>query len=219
MIIEQFQYGPERTNSYLIVSEGHAILVDVPSEEIIDELNKINSVLDYIILTHEHVDHLWGLNSVREHFSCKVIGQKFCSSNIQDCRKNQARHYHVYYAMKYKEKNLETFDPLYCCDPVDIEFDESLILKWQGNELIIIHTPGHSEGSVLLVVNEDIVFSGDTILKEQDTFTGFVNGSENDYQKYTKTIIERISDYRRIYPGHGDPFDFYEWKNGGSRNE
>ena len=121
--------------------------------------------------------------------------------------------------MKYKEKNTEIFDPLYCCDPVDIEFDEKLSLQWQGNELQIIHAPGHSEGSVLIALNDSIVFSGDTILKEQETFTGFTNGSEKEYQKYTKPIIEKIRDNKRIYPGHGDPFDFKEWKNGGSRNE
>lgn len=219
MIIKQYQYGPEKTNSYLIISDRHAILVDAPSEEIIYEVEKLNVALDYVILTHEHADHLWGLNAIREKFRCKVIGQKICSKYIQDCRNNKARYYHVYYAMKYKENNTGIFDPLYCCEPVDIEFDETLNLLWQGNELQIIHAPGHSEGSVLIVLNDSDIFSGDTILKEQQTFTGFTNGSEEEYQKYTKPIIEKINDNKRIYPGHGTYFKFIEWKNGGIKNE
>lgn len=210
MIIKQYQYGPEKTNAYLIVSKGHAILVDAPSEEVIDELTRINVVLDYVILTHEHADHIWGLNAVRDQFNCKVISQRICNRYIQDSRNNKARHYHVYYAIKYKEKNTKLFDPLYRCDPVDIEFDEKLDFRWQGNELKLVHTPGHSAGSVLIELNDSIVFSGDTILEKQDTFTGFENGSDEAYLKYTKPIVEKIRDNKRIYPGHGNPFEFKE---------
>ena len=53
------------------------------------------------------------------------------------------------------------------------------------------------------------------------TFCRFADssGSEEEYQKYTKPIIEKINDNKRIYPGHGTYFKFIEWKNGGIKNE
>lgn len=215
MKIRQYQYGPEKTNSYLIMEDGHGILIDVPSDKIIGEIDKSGINLDYIILTHEHADHLWGLNAVREHYASVVIGQKKCSEYIQDCRKNEARYYHVYYAMKYKDKNIGIFDPFYHCGAADIVFEEEYFLQWRDNSIHIFHTLGHSEGSVMIDVNGNCIFSGDTILKDQGTFTGFDNGSEEEFQKFTKDFIDKINVNMRIYPGHGDSFKFKEWKNGG----
>lgn len=219
MIIKQFQYGPEKTNSYLIIEAGHSILVDVPSDKIIAEIEGLGVTLDYIILTHEHADHLWGLNRVRVYFACSVIGQAMCSRHIQDSKNNNAKYYHVYYAIKYKKQNSGLFDPTYRCDPVEIEFKDDYRLGWMGNELHLIHTPGHSEGSTIIKLNDSCIFSGDTILKGQETYVELTNGSEKDYKKYTEPIIKEINPEIRIYPGHGDPFQFKEWKIGGQGHE
>ena len=63
--ILQLSYGVERANTYVIEEDGHAILIDACSKDAAKELKKRNLSPDYLVLTHEHCDHLWGLNAIR----------------------------------------------------------------------------------------------------------------------------------------------------------
>ena len=59
--ILQLSYGVEQANTYVLVSGNHAIVVDVCSKGVEEELKSRELMPDYVILTHEHVDHIKSL--------------------------------------------------------------------------------------------------------------------------------------------------------------
>ena len=63
--IIRLSYGVEKANTYIIEDNCHAVLIDASSERVIDELRIRNIVPDYMFLTHEHCDHIWGVKQVR----------------------------------------------------------------------------------------------------------------------------------------------------------
>lgn len=213
--IIRLSYGMEQANSYLLISGNHTVIVDVPSKCISDELIKRRLKPDYILLTHEHVDHLWGLNLLRERFQdVKVIAQEQCSKAIVSPLKNEAAQYHIYAVLRFGEeyKNAEAENRKYYCAPADIVFDDMYELPWRGYSFRLIHTPGHSPGSSLIFIN-DKVFSGDTMLNE-DTFLNFSGGDKMKFFMITIPIISTIDSDMKIFPGHGKPFLKKEWNEG-----
>ena len=210
--IAQLSYGIEQANSYLLISDNRTIVVDVPSQYVLDELLQRELIPDYVILTHEHADHLWGLNSLRETFlEVKVIAQEQCSEAIVSPLKNQAVQYHIYAALRFGMNyiNPEAENKKYHCKPADIVFHKEYEFQWCGYRFKMLHTPGHSPGSSLLFM-DDLVFSGDTMLNE-NTFLRFDGGDEENFSRITFPILCAMDSDTKIFPGHGRPFMKREW--------
>ncbi len=152
--IYQFSYGREKADSYLIIRSGRAVLVDAASPELAERIRASGLALDLILLTHEHCDHLWGLNAVRAAFpAARTICARACSEAMGDPARNQARRYHIYMALRYGSACQEKgeadgkWDPELRCQPADQVFETRTALSWQGLALNLIPAPGHSPGS------------------------------------------------------------------------
>lgn len=211
--ILQLSCGMEQANTYVLGSNGHAIIIDACSKRIVDELYARNIDPDYVILTHEHADHIWGLNCLRENFpKIKVIAHGECSKSITNSNMNKAAHYKVYATLRFGEAyhNSEAENRKYYCKQADIMFADSYEFQYQEYRLRVVHTPGHSPGSCMIFLGESIVFSGDTMLNE-DTFLKFEGGNEDDYFKITLPLLKNIEKKVKIFPGHGKPFLRKDW--------
>ena len=212
--IIQFSYGIEQANTYLIIEDKHAVVIDTCSASVAAEITNRRLIPDYIFLTHEHVDHLWGLNAVRNMFPyVEVISQKECSVAIQNPKTNKASQYRIYAALRYGKdyRNTEAENRTYTCRPADVEFTDSYELLWRGHRILVLHTPGHSPGSCMIFLDDIIAFSGDTILNEE-IFLKFDGGDEKQFSIITVPIINGIRDDTLILPGHGKLFVKRDWK-------
>lgn len=215
--ILQLSYGVERANTYVIEEDGHAILIDACSKDAAKELKRRNLSLDYILLTHEHCDHLWGLNAIRSAFpNVQVVAQEYCNEAIGDPKRNKAKQYHIYATLRFGEnyQNEEARNRTYSCAPAEIVFKDKLKLMWNGYEITFRHTPGHSPGSMLIHIDDVGIFSGDSILQEE-TFLKFDGGDEAAFNSITLPIIIRIPDETVVFPGHGEVFQMKEWRSNG----
>lgn len=213
-VILQLSYGFEQANTYVLVSDSHVIVVDVCSKGVAEELKSRELTPDYVILTHEHVDHLWGLNALREQFpDAKVIAQERCSDAIGSPKKNKAAQYRIYATLRFGEsyQNDEAKNRQYCCAPAEITFSNSYEFEWRGHLFRLVHTPGHSPGSCIIFMDEDMAFTGDTLLNE-DTFLKFDGGDEKLFSTVTVPIINSIKDEMKLFPGHGESFLKKDWK-------
>lgn len=211
--IIQLSYGVEQANTYVLVYRKYALVIDVCSESVIEVMKSRNLTPDYVILTHEHVDHLWGLNALRKQFpDVKIITQESCSNAIGNPKLNKATQYRIYATLRFGEnyQNEEAKNRKYCCSPADITFPESYDFEWKGHHFRLIHTPGHSPGSCLIFLDEGMVFSGDTILNEV-TFLRFDGGDETLFSTITVPIIRAIRPDVQIFPGHGKSFLKKDW--------
>lgn len=71
--------------------------------------------------------------------------------------------------------------------------------------LEILHTPGHTRGSIC-ILGQDFIFSGDTVFEDGVGRTDLPGGSEKDLKKSLKKLQKIIKPETKIYPGHGNWF-------------
>jgi glyoxylase-like metal-dependent hydrolase (beta-lactamase superfamily II) len=167
------------SNMYLVLENKHVFVVDpficIDAQTLI---SKYSNQVDFIILTHEHYDHISGTNWLKELYLCDIICSKECGKRILDPKKNFSSHFDILIDM-YKEGqcNYSIGEiPKYRCEANKL-FEVSLFAEWQGHNLSLFEAPGHSAGSIILEVDKKILFVGDTLLKDYPTLTRFPGGS------------------------------------------
>ena len=111
------------SNCYLMEEEGHVLIIDPNRKEKITEIIKEHQwIIDYVILTHEHCDHMQGLNDLRENYKFPVIAQEKCSKNLGNRVKNMSAMMETYLYFKNGEKEIISYAP-FVCEPAEITFD------------------------------------------------------------------------------------------------
>lgn len=207
MEIKCYRFTKEETNAYLMMQDGHGILVDPCSPRLSEIIGGIGITLDYVCLTHEHCDHLWGLNQIREIFGCPLIASEQASKAIQNPKTNRAKEHHIYMTLRFgADYARESGAPDYCCRKAEIEFTEDYRLEWRGNAIRFHRSPGHSEGSILIIPDGKILITGDTLLKGEKTFTRFEGGNAKMLEGITLPYICSFPRDTRVLPGHGEDF-------------
>ena len=214
MHIETLKFTIEDNRAYIIEEAGHAILVDAPSEDLVDIIHERGCILDYIFITHEHCDHLWGLNKLRSELHPLVIASKAASEAIGNSRTNRASVHHIYITMRFGAKASKncTPDPKMVCERADIEFSEHMMVDWMGHQICLFLSPGHSVGSVMILIDNEYLFSGDTMLKGQPVYTMFESGDMKEYRSRTLPLLRSFPGKLRVYPGHGEGFLLKDYK-------
>ena len=93
----------------------------------------------------------------------------------------------------------------YTVDHVDRALDEGDIVTWGGDSLTVLHTPGHTPGSIcLLCEDQKVLFSGDMLFQGAIGSTAFVLGNDADMVRSCARLTE-LDPALRVYPGHGGP--------------
>lgn len=205
----RFINNPVPSNAYLLIDETgtYCIAIDPGSKEQGDMRDFIIShglSLDYIILTHEHFDHCWGVNSLLEAFNAKVVATRLCAEWIGT-------------PMNYFNKLYFDSDEMFSIDKVDIcAEDIGWTVKWCGVDIKLIDAKGHTNRG-LCVNTGDALFSGDTLIYNTKPFLKKKYGaSVEDLKKTIDKIYSTLDADTIVYPGHGDTFrlaymkDFYE---------
>ena len=196
--VERFINELMSSNCYLVVDEAsnHCICIDPASEKSLREIEHIENnglTLDYIILTHEHTDHTWGCNALVERFDAKVVCSEICKQNL-------AKEFQAYFLLYYDNPDYH-----YTVCKVDMTTEElGGQLAWDGHIVEFVYTPGHSMGSICIVI-DNILFTGDTIMQSKP----YINKRNGSREKYTESVSKIIKVFPRntiIYPGHGKPF-------------
>lgn len=202
--IERFVNELMISNCYVLYDDDtkRSLVIDPGSEKSIREIEFIEShklILDYIIITHEHTDHNWGVNAlVARYPEAKVVCSEACKKNL----KKEVRAYFLFY---YNNQD-------YHYRVSDIDFtteDLDWSLEWTGNKIKFIPAPGHSMGSICIEIN-GILFTGDAILQSKPHINKR-NGSEELFYETAGRLRNSFPSDELIYPGHGDAFPLYEY--------
>lgn len=190
IIFETLTVGSLAVNCYIIGSkkDNKAIVIDAGGdhEEILNTLKKHNLTLQFIINTHAHFDHVGGVRPLQD-----LTGAKFLL------------HQEDIVLLKYLNNQTEAFGlpsiPIPKVDIPLVDNEEVLI----GDEVIrVIHTPGHSPGSVCFLINH-AVFAGDTLFAGSIGRTDLYGGSYDKIINSIKTRLFTLDDHVIVYPGHG----------------
>ncbi len=203
--VQKFVNELMNSNCYVVYDEDtkRCLVIDPASEKSLKEIELIEKKrlqLDFIILTHEHTDHNWGVNALREHFSeAKLVCSKICNKHV---KKTNRAYFLLYFDNPEYRYEIDTADILVDCQ------NENLF--WNGLDIKFVLTPGHSYGSMCIDV-DGLLFTGDTIMP----FKPYFNGRDSNVENFKESINDILSRYKEntiIYPGHGDTLDLKKWK-------
>lgn len=200
--IERFINELMSSNCFVVWDdETHrCVIIDPASEKALRELSFIEShslVLDYILLTHEHTDHTWGVNALLDaHNNTKVVCSEKCKLGLPEAGTSYFRFYYDDPNYSYIVKRVDLVAE-------DIDYE----LNWNGTTFQFYLTPGHSFGSMCIRLNE-MLFSGDTIMQSKP-FINKRNGSLELYKQSINDIIKVLPKDLFVYPGHGDTFPLF----------
>ena len=199
MTIETYDSGLLHSNMYVITENEHAIVID----PCLNTEPGNNRVIDWIILTHEHYDHISGVNAWKTKTGGTVLCSRMCADNLGDTRKTLTRIFPVFCQLQtwFQLDEIPQTDTDYRCE-ADQTFESETGILWEGHTIKLFETPGHSPGSVIILLDNQYLFSGDTLFEDRPVELRFPGGSIQQWTERSEQIITRLPDGLRVYPGH-----------------
>jgi glyoxylase-like metal-dependent hydrolase (beta-lactamase superfamily II) len=192
-LAETIPVGPLACNCSIVADEetGLAIVIDAGDEsaKILAGLRRAGAEAVFLLHTHAHFDHIAGTRGVKESSGAQ-IGLHPADLFLYEALVEQGRMFDCAFE-----------DPL----PVDLEIEDGQVLEFGTSRVRVLHTPGHTPGSVsfLLEGQESILFSGDTLFRDSIGRTDLWGGSFAAIEKSIRSRLYALPEDLRVIPGHG----------------
>jgi glyoxylase-like metal-dependent hydrolase (beta-lactamase superfamily II) len=186
------------TNCWIIASAAgsECIIVDPGMPDISAEVEMIVSEERLkpvaALLTHGHLDHTFSIKPLADGYGIPTYIHSEDRRYIADPSG-------IHGAQFIAELNGATFS-----EPATVEnLKDGAIIDLLGMQIRAIHSPGHTRGSLMFMLNEEILLSGDVLFAGSVGRTDLPTGSSSDMQKTLKNKVLTLSDDIRVLPGHG----------------
>lgn len=177
------------SNCYLVLDDDKKILIDAGCDEritsVLRRLGVSPETVDIVISTHCHYDHI----QCNELFT----EAKICMHSA-DARQVEEMNDSVTLAGMAKMEILPK---------VDHHLKDGEVIETRHGSLTIIHTPGHTAGSISVLTHNGILFSGDTVFADAVGRFDFPTGDRETLQKSLRLLA--IKKFHHLFPGHGGP--------------
>jgi len=194
-MMESMTVGILATNCYLLLCDDtrESLIIDPgfsieEANTVLERIRRSRAKVKYIVNTHGHFDHISGNGLLKDTLKAEILIHKDDACMLTDPSRNLSYMLGLTVLSPRPDRLLE--------DGEKIEVGEL--------QLIVMHTPGHTEGSISLFCKEEnAVFTGDTL------FAGSVGRTDlpgASLQKLLKSLNERLlklPDETIVYPGHG----------------
>lgn len=186
-----------KVNSYLVTlkQSRRSFLIDPGGNKkhLLSVLLGLEASVEFVLLTHGHFDHMSSAAPLCEEFTVPCVVH---SGDAKLLRQSP------FYAFRFDGSRVSvpgTIIPLNSPDIQDL----------LASEIRVIHTPGHTPGSVCYSVGS-FVFTGDTLLREAVGRTDQPGGNRDDLILSINELLENVPDDGIILPGHGKPWNVVE---------
>lgn len=198
MEIKRFEFNLFGENTYLIwdkasleaavIDPGMADSVDIRT--FIDTVEENSLSLKFILLTHVHIDHTFGIEAIKELSPLLPVLANKGDTGLAMTRMQQAQMFHL----PYKLTPLE----------IDRFVDDQTILYLGNEEIRVIGTPGHSPGGVCYYIpSSGVLFSGDTLFAGSVGRTDLPGGNGRQLISSIQGKLMNLPDDTIVLPGHG----------------
>jgi len=192
MLLRIVPVGNLRTNCYIAIDDDTrgALVIDPGgnAERILRTLERTAARVECIVLTHSHYDHVLAAGEVRAHTGAPL-----------------AIHAAEAACLAMPPGLLPDLAPE--CLPAlsaDLLLTDNAVIAFGGLRAIVLHTPGHSPGSVSLwVPSEGVVFGGDLLFREGIGRTDLEGCSQVDLERSVRTRLFTLPPETVVCPGHG----------------
>ena len=181
--------GEFQENCYVVYDDisKKAIIIDPGQDgkKVIDKIEKLKLKPELLINTHGHFDHTFSDDIIRQKYNIPLAIHKGDTEMLSDANKN--------FSTMIGAPTI--------INEAEIIFDKEETKETSFCKYSVIHTPGHSKGSVCIII-DNILFAGDTVFKNSIGRTDLYGGNYNELilslQKIKKLPQDTI-----ICPGHG----------------
>ncbi len=192
MILESFPVGPLRCNCTILGDETtHEAMVIDPGDDIPDilaRLRKHGLTLRQIVVTHAHIDHVGGATLLRKATGAPVY------LNQQDLGLLQMME------MQAGWLGIPTPDVA----PPDVSAEDGLTVGLATLPAQVLHTPGHTPGSIcLLFAEQNLLFAGDTLFAGSIGRTDLPGGDGRSILRSLHDRLLVLPESTRVIAGHG----------------
>ena len=198
MFIASFPAPMYATNCWIIAGKPgqECIIVDPGMPDISHEItaiieeNRLKPVA--ALITHGHLDHTYSVKPLADGYA---IASYIHSEDREYLLKPQGAHGAEFIA---------TLDAMSFEEPKDTRnLRHGDLLEILDMKITAIHSPGHTKGSTMFSINDELLVSGDVLFAGSIGRTDLPSGSAEAMVKTLKTRVLPLSDHLRVLPGHG----------------
>lgn len=189
--ISRLSLGPLGTNCYIVSQNDQALLFDpgAEPEKLIQLLEKDSLSPQAILLTHTHFDHIGAVDRLRNYFKIDVYTHEEEAGWLEDPQLNGSH--------RFIGEEISTPKPEKILKPSNMRIEEF--------NFEVIHTPGHSPGSVSFVFHEHrFMISGDVLFRQGIGRTDLPGGDAGVLQQSLQKKLYQLDDRFTVLPGHGE---------------
>ena len=195
--VKSFAFNPFSENTYVVFNdEKNAFVID-PGNFSDAETKMLTKFIDdnglkilNILLTHAHIDHVMGLQTVYDHYKVPVLLHEL-EKEMLDRNPMDANRFGFFFKPFVGE----------------IQYvKENETVKLDEDELKVLHVPGHSPGSVAFYSEaEKLMISGDVLFEGSIGRTDLYKGNHEQLIESIRTKLFVLDNETKVYNGHGNP--------------
>ena len=191
LIIESVVVGSVGTNCYIVHKKDseHCFVVDPgdSGDKIANYIRDQKMILDHILLTHGHFDHIQGVRDLKNAIRGEICALDVEKELLADARMNVS-------AMTGRPEEMEA----------DRWLHDGQQFESAGITMKVIHTPGHTKGSCCYFLEEQkVLFSGDTLFMESVGRADLPTGNEKELMQSVREKVLTLPGETKVFSGHG----------------
>lgn len=199
MLVRSFVAPMFATNCWIIAAEagGECIIVDPGMTDISADVEMIVAEEGFkpvaALLTHGHLDHTFSVKPLADGYGISAYIHSEDRRFISDP------------ASIHGPQFVEQLRGMSFAEPLHVEnLKDGSILEFLGMKIRAIHAPGHTRGSLMFLINEETLLSGDVLFAGSIGRTDLPTGSASDMRNTLSKKVLTLDDGIRVLPGHGD---------------
>lgn len=198
MLVRSFVAPMFATNCWVLAAErgGECIIVDPGMPDISAEIELIVSEEGFkpvaSLLTHGHLDHTFSIKPLADGYGIPAYIHPEDRRFVADP------------AGIHGPQFVEQLSGMKFEEPINLQpLKDGSTLEFAGIDIRAIHAPGHTRGSLVFIINGEILISGDVLFAGSIGRTDLPTGSMSDMRTTLKQKILTLDDELRVLPGHG----------------
>ncbi|MFB3882024.1 MAG: MBL fold metallo-hydrolase [Armatimonadota bacterium] len=193
MNIETITAGAFATNCYLVWSDRgpSSLLVDCAGEagQILRRASRLSLTIETIVITHGHIDHLESLAELKRRTGGRIAIHQLDAAMLSDPMTSGA----ALFGLSQRSASADVL----------LAEGDSIELEGGSLGLSVLHTPGHSPGSICLL-GDGVLFSGDCLFAGSIGRMDLPGGDEAAMARSLRRLAT-LDPGLAVYPGHGPP--------------
>ncbi len=180
-------------NTYIVYDENtkNGVVIDPGYRDsgILKSASDDGINIKYILITHCHYDHIEYLEQLREKTGAKLVSSENCSNNIGNPDINHS---------------VSGIGITICAKKSEIILSDGEELNIDGMNIKCIYTPGHTNGGVCYLFNNEKLFSGDTLFLRSIGRSDLPTGNGEKLADSIKNKLYTLDENITVFPGHGE---------------